>query len=243
MIETQSDSVKVVSSDNPNSIWSYFGKLYLNESPAVDDDGRYCSLCENRYSNTTSATVLMRHLLNVHQIDLKATQKNVSDICNSTFKPSTAVEKKHLLGRRLALLMCRDSLPASHLTTPAFRDLLEQVSGGELKSEDFPSAQKINGSALDEIYAATRGPFLEELKKAPEVITVTSENWTDASANVAYVNVGVQFIDSESTLHQYHLSTEVFERPHNAKRQAERIEEILQEAGLGSRLFWFMGDK
>lgn len=229
--------------ENANSVWSYFGKLYLNESPAHDDDGRYCTLCEQRYSNATSTTVLLRHLLNVHQIDVKAGQKSLSDVFNSSYKPSTTAEKKQLLARRLALAMCRDSLPASHFTTPAIRDLLEQVSGGELKSDDFPSAKTINGSALDEIYAATRGPFLTELKKAPEVITVTSDNWTDASANVPYVNVGVQFIDSKSELHQYHLSIEVIERPHNAKRQAERIEEILQEAGLGSRMFWFMGDK
>lgn len=116
----------------------YFGKLILNDLPAKDDDGRYCTICEKRYSIGTSSSNLTRHLLNSHQIDLKtpaSAQKKVSDIFNEKFKPSTPSEKKQLLGRRLGLAMCLDSRPANHFATTGFRQLLKQVSGGgELKS-------------------------------------------------------------------------------------------------------------
>lgn len=54
-----------------NSVWYYFGKLFPSTAQAESDDGHYCKICAHRYSVTTSTTTLVRHMLQVHNIDLK----------------------------------------------------------------------------------------------------------------------------------------------------------------------------
>lgn len=233
-------------SEKPCSIWYHFGVLFLNNQQATNDDGKYCKFCEQRYSSNTSSSTLKRHLLNQHKIDLKdesAAKKSTSQIFNSSYQPSSKTEKKSLLGRRLGMVMCRDLRPASVFTTPGFHDLMEQLSGGNLGPDDFPSRGTIDGAALDDIYLNGRTRLLEVLQNAPKIITVTSDNWTDAAANTPYANVGLQFIDDELNFHHYHLSTESFPRPHDAKRQAQKIEEILMDFHLSNRTFWFVGDR
>lgn len=74
------------------------------------------------------------------------------------------------------------------------------------------------------------------------IINVIFDMWTDAHANVPYINVSTQFFDKNFKFHVYHLSTEKFLHPHTGLRIAKTIETILESFGLGNRKFKLIGD-
>lgn len=127
------------------------------------------------YSNGTSTTGLSKHLLHEHGIEVKtqkeeAKQKKLTDIFISTngnktsFNHSTEHKKdeRFILGRRMALWLCKDLLPFKLVENKGFRDLWSSLSFGV----SLPSRQIVSVSALDDMYACMKNELIARLKNS-----------------------------------------------------------------------------
>lgn len=127
------------------------------------------------YSIGTSTTVLSKHLLNAHGIEVKtereeAKQKKLTDIFISVNGPkastsqttSQSKDARFILGRRMSLWLCKDLLPFKLVENRGFRDLWNSLSFDVA----LPSRQTVSVSALDDMYICMKNELIDRLKKS-----------------------------------------------------------------------------
>lgn len=228
--------------------WKYFGDLFVNEVK-IDDHLVYCVPCltvnkNTHYKENTTTSALMYHLRHEHDIELvelNESQRRIQNLLDPKYDPLTSAEKKTLLGRRSGLWMCRDLRPASMFACDGFLDWA--VQNKIVKSKDeFPSPNCISGSALSDVYLVVREKLNQKLKKAPQVITIMLDMWTDAYAKVPYINISIQFFSHDFKLEIYQLCTKRFDHPHTAINLANILSVTLAEFELDQKKFYLTGD-
>lgn len=85
--KSEFEIVSVIAQDDQSpqdskSIRDYFSKRFVHGAPHPNDDGRYCTLCDERYAKRTSTYTLYRHLKNIHNVDIRNKVKSSSCLSN-----------------------------------------------------------------------------------------------------------------------------------------------------------------
>lgn len=235
-----------------SAVWKHFGCLYI--AGRKQGSEFHCVECfkngkEKSYGSAT-ATANYKNHLKVHDIEIcenvnvSEARKFLDKMQSSSYSNSisAADRKKKLLARRLALIYCRDLRPARSLCHSGMVDFV--LSYGIIDSaDDFPANNTISGNALDDVYDCCFQLFKEEkISLVKEVFHVLIDCWTDKYAKQPYINLSIQFIDAKFKFHCYKIFTEMFERPHTAGKQAEKVMQILTELGLNEKKFYLVGD-
>lgn len=112
------------------------------------------------YSNSTSTTVLIKHVKNIHKIDIttdreELKQQKLTDVFISRSKsksPLNSRDERFMLARRIALWYSRDLLPLSTVENKGFNDFWNSLNIGI----PLPSRHTISVGALDDMYACMK---------------------------------------------------------------------------------------
>lgn len=121
------------------------------------------------YSNGTSTTVLKKHLLHTHRINIttehdELKQKRLTDIFIS--KKNIPIpenknrnDERYILGRRLSLWLCKDLLPFSIVEYKGFQDFWSSLH----VNISLPTRQTITIAALDDMYLCVKNELINTL--------------------------------------------------------------------------------
>lgn len=104
--------------------------------------------------------------------------------------------------------------------------------------EDIPTDRAVSGSALNDVFLLVESAFKKEISNIEETFTVMADLWTDGSGNIPYINVSIQFMDSDLNLRVLHLSTEDLSRPHSGEKIGNFINNKLSELGLTGKYYY-----
>lgn len=245
---SENQNIEINTSRGKSKVWLYFGSKHEN-GIKVEDDCLHCVICfrngkKTAYKDKNSTSTLMYHLRSAHDMELaelSQAEKNVKSLRDPNNIPASTAEKKALLGRRTGIWSCVDLRSARSFATEGFLEWA--IQNRVISSTDeFPTAQTIAGSALNDVFIIVLDKLKHILQNAPKVIIVLVDMWTDAYAKVPYINLSVQFIDSNFRFHCYKIFTERFDHPHTSARIAEKITKILKEVDLDDRNFFLTGD-
>lgn len=127
------------------------------------------------YSIGTSTTVLSKHMLHAHGIEVKTEretikQKKLTDIfitVNTKKTPlsqstSQIKDERFILGRRLTLWMCKDLLPFKMVDNKGFNDFWASLNNDLA----LPTRQTISVSGIDDMYSCMKKELIVRLENS-----------------------------------------------------------------------------
>lgn len=126
------------------------------------------------YSNGTSTSVLAKHMLHTHRIEVKTEkeevkQKKLTDIffssngdkttSHSSTKTTHSQSERFILGRRIVLWLCKDLLPFKSIENKGFMDFWTSLQF----DMTLPTRQTVSISALDDVYKCLKNELIIKL--------------------------------------------------------------------------------
>jgi BED zinc finger len=231
-----------------SKVWLYFGHLIVN-NVKINDNLVHCNEClknDESYNCPQNTTIsnLKYHLRKRHNIELTEVsdaEKKLTNLQTKKLSSLPTSQRKGLLARRTALWMCRSLRPAQMFKDNAFLDWAVS-NGGVERKEDFPSVSYITGSAMNDIYVCLKEKLIQSLMRAPPVINVMLDMWTDNYTKIPYINVSIQFLGNDFDFQTFRLSTQLFDHPHTAQKVASMLTSILTNFQFDDRKFFLSGD-
>lgn len=118
---------------------------------------------------------MSKHLLSEHGIEIKTAredekQKKLTDIFNSEGGKKTTVnhsssadsDERFILGRRIALWLCKDLMPVKTVENRGFRDFYSSLHVGI----PLPCRKTISVGAIDDMYSCMKKELVLRLSKS-----------------------------------------------------------------------------
>lgn len=137
--------------------------------------GVKCGVFLFSYSTGTSTSVLAKHMLHVHGTKITTEredtkQRKLTDVFiteggkKNTINQSSNqnADEKFILGRRLALWLCKDLVPFKAVENKGFKDLWASLHVGL----DLPSRKTISVSAIDDMHDCMKAELKRRLSNS-----------------------------------------------------------------------------
>jgi hypothetical protein len=190
-----------------SKIWSYF---------IVDNEFNKCIVpnCEAKYSTKTSNTILIRHLTQAHDIDLKETSK----------------QKKLPLNERILNWIIVDNQSLNVVEREEFRNLFE---------EDIAHRGAIT-SSLNEKFDGIQLTIKNELKQLTSKISIGVDCWSSVTLQ-SFIGITIHYCIGGCRKNVL-LDIVKLSRQHSGKELAKGVISVLRNFEVENKLGWIISD-
>ena len=230
-----SEEVVLVNNDSGKSpVWQYFG-FYKTHDGVIQREKAICRLCHSQLSHSGNTTNLRTHIEHHHPLEYEVlTAKSAKEKCSKQPTLQEVVERVNPLSpdseRHIKLVsavgnfIAVDMQPLSVVENKGFLDLMKAAE----PRFKVPSRGYFTRTVIPSLYSRVQSDVKEMLKTA-QFLCITTDLWTAAHSNRAYLCVTCHGIDSGWQLCSYCLAIKELPVAHTADNIGEKIEEILDE--------------
>ena len=228
-------TVTLVKNDSGKSpVWQYFG-FYKSSSGVIQREKAVCRLCHSELSYSGNTTNLRTHIERHHPIEHKllnsepkkeqySKQQTLQEVVERLNPLSSDSERHVKLVSAIGNFIAQDMQPLSVVENKGFMELMK-VAEPRFK---VPSRGYFTKTVIPSLFSRAK-EHVKEMLKTARFLCITTDLWTAAHSNRAYLCLTCHGIDSNWQLCSFCLATKELPVAHTAENIGEKIEEILDE--------------